>query len=239
MENHEVYDFLNTVTKGSTSFPLTNEQIRNIYNFLNEKLVGRKEYKDFLFINNPTAYRKKTKIDDDDLRNESENKIEYNSSELGKICGYSFKPGDTVYRCCDCAFDSTCVLCSKCFHASNHQGHNIKFYITKNGGGCCDCGDEEAFVVDINCKYHNVKNDINGNLKPLPEALKQSLKDVISQCFTFIIDILNKSPFDISVPKKDEEIRKEEPADGSDKLYNCLLWNDENHSFDIVISKLK
>jgi len=80
---------------------------------------------------------------------------------------------------------------------------------------------------------------MNGTLKPLPEALKRSLKDVISQCFTFIIDILNKSPFDISVPKKDEEIRKEEPADGSDKLYNCLLWNDENHSFDIVISKLK
>ena len=99
MENHEVYDFLNTVTKGSSSFPLTNEQSRSIYNFLNEKLVGRKEYKDFLFINNPTAYRKKTKIDDDDLRNESENKIEYSSSELGKICGYSFKPGDTVYRC--------------------------------------------------------------------------------------------------------------------------------------------
>jgi len=98
MESHEVYDFLNTVTKNSKSFPLTSEQIRDIYNFLNEKLVGREEFKDFLFINNPTAYRKKTKIDEN-LKKETENKIEYNSSELGKICGCSFKPGDTVYRC--------------------------------------------------------------------------------------------------------------------------------------------
>ncbi|ORX41885.1 hypothetical protein BCR36DRAFT_338550 [Piromyces finnis] len=239
MESHEVYDFLNSITNGSNTFPLTNEQIKNIYNFLNEKLVGKKEYKDFLFINNPTAYRKKTKLDDDEVKNDSENRIEYNSSELGKICGYSFKPGDTVYRCCDCAFDSTCVLCSRCFHASNHQGHNIKFYITKNGGGCCDCGDEEAFIVDINCKYHNIKNEMNDTLKPLPEPLKQSLKNVISQCFTFIIDILNKAPFDISVPSDDELIRKEESEDGSDKLYDCLLWNDEYHSFDIVIKKLK
>jgi len=80
---------------------------------------------------------------------------------------------------------------------------------------------------------------MNGNLKPLPEPLKQSLRNVISQCFTFIIDVLNKSPFDIKVPDTEEEIRKEEPADGSDKLYNCLLWNDENHSFDFVIKKLK
>ncbi|KAG4089700.1 hypothetical protein H8356DRAFT_1431840 [Neocallimastix lanati (nom. inval.)] len=238
MESHEVYDFLNTVTKNSKSFPLTSEQIRDIYNFLNEKLVGREEFKDFLFINNPTAYRKKTKIDEN-LKKETENKIEYNSSELGKICGCSFKPGDTVYRCCDCAFDNTCVLCSKCFHASNHKGHNIKFYITKNGGGCCDCGDEEAFLVDIGCKFHNVKNDMNGALKPLPEPLKRSLKSVISQCFTFIIDVLNKSPFEISVPKNDEDIRKEESEDGSDKLYDCLIWNDEVHSFDIVITKLK
>jgi len=76
-------------------------------------------------------------------------------------------------------------------------------------------------------------------LKLLPEPLKHSLKNVISQCFTFIIDVLNKSPFDILVPAKDEDIRKEEPEDGSDKLYDCLLWNDEEHSFDTVISKLK
>ncbi|KAG4081227.1 hypothetical protein H8356DRAFT_1409778 [Neocallimastix lanati (nom. inval.)] len=76
MESFEVYNFLNTVTKNSNKF---------------------------LFINNPTAYRKKTKIDDD-LGNKSENKIEYNRSELGKICGYSFKPGDTQYK-----FKFTCL----------------------------------------------------------------------------------------------------------------------------------
>ena len=54
------------------------------------------------------------------------------SSEAeGKVCGHKFKNGDAVYRCANCQQDPTCVMCLKCFDHSNHEGHDVSFYITK------------------------------------------------------------------------------------------------------------
>ena len=49
----------------------------------------------------------------------------------------------------DCALDESCVLCSHCFCASSHKNHNVSFFIALQSGGCCDCGDAEAWRHDI------------------------------------------------------------------------------------------
>ena len=38
------------------------------------------------------------------------------------VCGYVFREGDIVYNCHTCGADPTCVLCAKCFAASDHTG---------------------------------------------------------------------------------------------------------------------
>lgn len=58
----------------------------------------------------------------------------------------------------DCGLDDTCVQCAPCFNASDHAGHDIVFSISSQGGGCCDCGDEEAWVQRVRCSYHD--NDV-------------------------------------------------------------------------------
>lgn len=72
------------------------------------------------------------------------------------ICAYEFKPGDIAWNCKQCQVDDTCVLCNECFMNSNHEGHEVFFYYTLNGG-CCDCGDHEAWSEDGFCKYHSGK----------------------------------------------------------------------------------
>lgn len=51
--------------------------------------------------------------------------------------------------------DSTCVLCVSCFKQSAHKNHKYKMG-TSGGGGCCDCGDKEAWKNDPYCETHTV-----------------------------------------------------------------------------------
>ena len=64
-------------------------------------------------------------------------------------CGYIFKLGDIAWNCRTCEVDSTCVQCDAYFRRSDHEGHEVFFHRT-TPGGCCDCGDEEAWA-DAGC----------------------------------------------------------------------------------------
>ena len=68
-------------------------------------------------------------------------------------CGYVFKTGDIAWNCRTCQSDPTCVLCSTCFRNSDHTGHQVFFHRT-SPGGCCDCGDIEAWKAEGCCDKH-------------------------------------------------------------------------------------
>jgi hypothetical protein len=73
-------------------------------------------------------------------------------------CGYVFKRGDIAWNCRTCQTDSTCVICDNCFRHSDHEGHEVYFHRT-TPGGCCDCGDAEAWKVEGCCTQHRPKVD--------------------------------------------------------------------------------
>ncbi|TFY60974.1 hypothetical protein EVJ58_g4798 [Rhodofomes roseus] len=77
----------------------------------------------------------------------------------GRPCGYIFKKGEACFRCKNCALDDSCVLCSRCFEATDHTDHNVSFFIAQQSGGCCDCGDVEAWRAPINCPHHPPKDE--------------------------------------------------------------------------------
>jgi hypothetical protein len=73
-------------------------------------------------------------------------------------CGYVFKRGDIAWNCRTCQTDSTCVICDKCFRNSKHDGHEVYFHRT-TPGGCCDCGDAEAWKLEGCCDAHRPEAD--------------------------------------------------------------------------------
>ena len=79
---------------------------------------------------------------------------EYSASARGHPCGHIFKSGEATYRCKTCTVDDTCVLCAKCFDASDHEGHIVYVSISPGNSGCCDCGDPEAWVRPVHCNIH-------------------------------------------------------------------------------------
>lgn len=71
------------------------------------------------------------------------------------VCGKVFKNGEPTYSCRECGVDQTCVLCVNCFKHSAHRFHKYKMS-SSGGGGCCDCGDDEAWKRDHYCELHLV-----------------------------------------------------------------------------------
>ena len=97
--------------------------------------------------------------------------------ESKRPCGYVFKRGDIAWNCRTCQADSTCVICDVCFTHSNHEGHEVYFHRT-TPGGCCDCGDAEAWALEGCCPTHkpNVSTVNQESSQDLQEAVRLSLK---------------------------------------------------------------
>lgn len=177
--------------------------------------------------------------------------------EVNDVCGHVFKKGEPVYHCYTCGIDPTCVLCSKCFNATKHDGHKVSVMVSSGSGGCCDCGDEEAFKVQINCKYHSASGSA------IPTGGSTSQKEVwdetkanpnyrtLSARLDAIMDFVmlnlgawfftkGESPFDMDSPLKVKTAEQLKAIYGEEAgEYGLVLWNDETHSFNHVTSILK
>ena len=70
------------------------------------------------------------------------------------ICQYPFQKNDMIYMCRTCQTDPTCAMCHDCFSQSNHEGHDVAFFHAQETGGCCDCGDPEAWAPSGFCPNH-------------------------------------------------------------------------------------
>ena len=70
-----------------------------------------------------------------------------------RVCQYAFRKNDIVWVCRTCQSDETCVLCHACYSQSDHQGHDVAFYHAQ-AGGCCDCGDPDAWDPRGFCSRH-------------------------------------------------------------------------------------
>jgi len=170
---------------------------------------------------------------------------EYTEGARGKACGHNFHAGEPCYLCKTCAVDDTCVMCSKCFEASDHAGHHVRLQISGGNGGCCDCGDPEAWKRQFFCTIHSSwEAEDKGKGKqpsPLPEDLVNSIRMTIARVLDFMCDVISCSPEQLRQSKTCESIRQDERMSrlsetycGGDTKdpgeYCVLLWNDEKHT---------
>jgi len=93
-------------------------------------------------------------------------------------CGKVFRSGDLGFTC-SCASDPTCVLCYACFHASRaqHEGHDVSFHFA-GAGGCCDCGDLEAFPAESTCCAHAPRASNAAGEPQMPPGLRMALTGI-------------------------------------------------------------
>ena len=177
---------------------------------------------------------------------------EYAEQARGKACGHIFKSGEATYRCKTCTLDDTCVLCSRCFEASDHTGHMVFVTISPGNSGCCDCGDEEAWRIPVNCAIHTARDGPNtaGKQKlpqQVPEDLAESIRMTIGRVLDYMCDVISCSPEKLNESKTEKSIAEDERKsrltskwyEDGDEIetnpeYALVLWNDEKHSVQEV-----
>lgn len=204
---------------------LSQESKDNLIKFLNSKLCGVTEDHEDLVFGKNIGFVCGTSQESKQLQQEQQQStstndadvpLEYRESQRGKACGHVFKKGEAVYRCRTCGLDDTCVMCSTCFKETHnpddpnfdHRSHDTSFHIASGSGGCCDCGDPEAWKVPLYCQYHSPLGTLQGDnlqsqdakpeesqiVTPLPESLVQAMKTTLGTCLDFVIDTFELSP---------------------------------------------
>ncbi|KAL1590336.1 hypothetical protein WHR41_00619 [Cladosporium halotolerans] len=182
---------------------------------------------------------------------------EYLPSAKGTACGHIFKSGESTYSCKTCQADDTCVLCSKCFESSDHEGHQVYISVSPGNSGCCDCGDKEAWKREVRCSIHT--HTIEEEAKPsgkdkvpvastqLPAELVEAVRTTIAGAVDYLCDVFSCSPEQLRLPKTEDSITRDEKlsrlssptygSDGDDEKdteYAVMLWNDEKHTVNDV-----
>ncbi|XP_017133411.1 E3 ubiquitin-protein ligase UBR1 isoform X2 [Drosophila elegans] len=150
------------------------------------------------------------------------------------VCGKVFKNGEPTYSCRECGVDPTCVLCVNCFKRSAHRFHKYKMS-TSGGGGCCDCGDDEAWKKDHYCQLHlaNRKNPLESKI--LTEAVLERAEICFGAILAFCVNYLEIEP-NASLQCLEGGNVNDGQLDGAQ--FCTVLYNDESHTFDQVIQTL-
>jgi E3 ubiquitin-protein ligase UBR1 len=226
-----------------------NRELRQI---LFHSLAGRADYLPLLFPDGPpTDLSQPWSLRDAQGAVEG---AEYSPAARGKPCGHIFKNGEATYRCKTCSADDTCVLCARCFDASDHQGHQVFVSVSPGNSGCCDCGDDEAWVRPVHCNIHSVDSKPQSKAAGkapegpmLPEELLETIRMTIARTLDYLIDVFSCSPEQLRLPKSEESIMQDErhsrltskwydPGDQPEDCeeYCLVLWNDEKHTVNDV-----
>ncbi|CAH8849927.1 unnamed protein product [Trichobilharzia szidati] len=69
-----------------------------------------------------------------------------------------------AYRCRTCGMSPSMSLCSSCFTAGNHEGHDFNKF-KSHAGGACDCGDACVMKESGFCRFHGPDKVHN---RPIP-----------------------------------------------------------------------
>lgn len=109
------------------------------------------------------------------------------SHAAGQACARILLGKDALFRCTDCFYDESCVLCEDCYNPADHVGHNVMKYELL-GGGMCDCGDASAFVRPLNCRC--LQSAADAVVSP---ELDVRLRAVVAVALDYFLDVANNA----------------------------------------------
>jgi E3 ubiquitin-protein ligase UBR1 len=141
----------------------------------------------------------------------------------------------------------------------------VLIQVSPGNSGCCDCGDKEAWKIEVNCSIHTVgfghgdadaehgghgKQSDTSAGETLPNDLVEAMRATLSRCIDYLCDVFSCSPEQMRHEKSEDSIKKDEhdarlsPAIyGEEQIeeqpeYALILWNDEKHTMDEVMDQV-
>eukprot|EP00392_Amoebophrya_sp_AT5.2_P001052 g1054.t1 len=95
-------------------------------------------------------------------------------------CAEVWNGHHVAYRCLTCGISPSSCICVACFNAGDHEGHDYFIY-RSDYGGCCDCGDADAWDICGFCRYHRMAYEANKRnpCTNLPFKMKNMLRNIL------------------------------------------------------------
>ncbi|KAI0465365.1 hypothetical protein LJB42_000597 [Komagataella kurtzmanii] len=203
----------------------------------------------------PSSYSEILEAEDDSYSRLAESMYKCpNYKHHGRPCARQFKQGEPIYRCYECGFDETCVMCMHCFNREQHRDHEVSISIASSSNdGICDCGDPQAWNIELHCQSELEQDDHSSS------EVNPDFKSAIRETMDIILDyILDCTIHSASMLPAVQDMMKEDPSDyemaiqyASDssslpierygvedtnvQSWNVVLWNDEFHNYDEAI----
>ena len=148
---------------------------------------------------------------------------------LSTTCGHVFKEDDWAYRCNNCATDPTCCVCAACFEnsACHERGHTYVFF-RAGPGGCCDCGDIEAWKEEGFCKKHRCAP----NQAPSPEEIA-IVEQVPMALLSLVTDLACRALLHVGHESAMSVDMGGDRQETQDVFVTCL-FNDDEHDMLMV-----
>eukprot|EP00804_Cyclotella_cryptica_P026552 CCRYP_015394-RC/>CCRYP_015394-RC protein AED:0.06 eAED:0.06 QI:168/1/1/1/0.85/0.76/21/3141/1947 len=106
-----------------------------------------------------------------------------------RVCQHPFRRNDIVWVCRTCQSDETCVLCHDCFTHSNHEGHDVAFYHAQ-AGGCCDCGDADAWDPKGFCSKHGGARGAGAPPGSAVASVEPSVLGAVHACADWLVGVV-------------------------------------------------
>lgn len=170
----------------------------------------------------PKSYEEVMTIDEDEVRHPfykiNDNRLGNVHEHAGRNCGRKFQVGEPIYRCHECGYDDTCVLCIYCFNAADHENHHVYTDICSDfNTGICDCGDKEAWHSELHCKadedaQHKVEGNEDSDISDvfLRQDLQEILEVVLIEIIDHFIDVFNQNVEPLPTLQKDITLKLRE-----------------------------
>jgi len=106
--------------------------------------------------------------------------IRNNPVTSGGRCNQIWLNVHVAYRCKDCGTTESSCMCAECFDPDEHKGHDFRMY-RSGSGGCCDCGDPNAWKPSGYCKRHRAStSSIEEAVAALEPQVLRGMKIVAS-----------------------------------------------------------
>lgn len=154
-------------------------------------------------------------------------------SHIGRNCGRKFQPGEPIYRCQECSFDDTCVLCIHCFNPKDHVSHHVYTNIcTEFNNGICDCGDKEAWNTNLCCRSEEMEGSLDCDRHFESENISNLFEIVLSELFDHFVDVFNQNIEPLPTIQKDltlklKEMEQQKQIAEEDELLENLAYTNE------------
>lgn len=113
------------------------------------------------------------------------------------------------------------MICNECYQASNHEGHDVYFYHSTSGG-CCDCGDAEAWNSKGFCDKHG--HGTHDPMSYIPREIGKVSVLVFDTIAESLLDYANyiSTLYEVLAPRRE---RENDPC-------TMILVLDEYHTAD-------